>query len=87
MQRFTGDYQGQCSVCDQPVEFALGIQTGRDPVGMHFGPGGAVPVVLRDVDLVVMIGDELDVKFRYDCPLCAAENDARTICRAVPFVR
>lgn len=84
MQRFTGDYQGVCSACDEPVEFALGIQTDRDPVGMHFGPGGPVQVMLQDVELVLMVGDELDVKFRYSCPLCAAENEARALCRVVP---
>jgi len=80
MQRFTGEFQGECKSCGEHVEFALGIQTGRDPVAMHFGPGGPTPVELREVDLVLMVDEALDVKFRFACPLCGGESRGRTTC-------
>ncbi len=84
MERFTGDYQGTCGACDEPVEFAIGVQTDRDPVAMHFGPGGPVAITLYDFKLITMIGDDLDVAFGFDCPLCGARSGGRTVCRTAP---
>lgn len=83
MQRFTGDYCGDCDACGEYVEFALGVQTGREPVAMHFGPRGPEPILLRDVNLVTMMDDELDVKFGFDCPLCGGASKGRATCKSV----
>ncbi len=84
MPRYTGDYQGRCQACDEDVELAIGIQTDRAPVAMHFGPGGPQPVLLHDVQLVAMIDDSLDVKFTCTCPLCGGLTPGRATCRPVP---
>lgn len=83
MQRFTGDYQGPCDFCDQPIEFALGFQIDREPVAMHFGPGGPTPVRIHDIRLVLMVDDQMDVEFRFDCPLCGGESTGRAVCARV----
>ncbi len=84
MERFTCDYQGPCDSYAEAVEFAIGVQSDRDPVAAHFGPGGPVPVELRDVRLVTMIGDDLDVAFIFACPLCGEASKGRTTCRQAP---
>ncbi len=84
MSRFSGDFQGTCPNCDEYVEFAVGIQTDREPVAMHFGPGGPQPVELRDVQLALMVEDRADVNIRYACPICGSFADGSVTCRALP---
>jgi hypothetical protein len=50
---------------------------------MHFGPSGPQPVELRDLELVTLIDDQVDVKFTFACPLCGNWAAGRTSCRAV----
>ncbi len=83
MERFTGDYYESCACCNQPIEFALGIQIGREPIAMHFGPDGPTAVRLHDVRLLLMVDDDLDVTFRFDCPLCGGESNGRISCTRV----
>lgn len=84
MPRYTGEFSGPCPACDEHIEFALGIRTDGPPAAMHFGPGGPTPVAVRDVQLMLMVDDRLDVAFRFDCPLCGAGGAGRATCSAVP---
>jgi hypothetical protein len=84
LARYTGDYQGRCTACDEYVEFAVGIRPGTDPLAMCFGPGGPQPVEIEDLNLEIMIDDAMDVRFRYTCPICGRWSSARVTCRIVP---
>jgi hypothetical protein len=81
MSRFTGDFSGECEACGEYVEFAIGVQTGREPVAMHFGPRGAENITLSEFELLLMVDEELDVKFRFVCPLCGGESAGRAACK------
>lgn len=83
MQRFTGDYTGTCPHCDEYIEFAVGIQTDREPMAMHFGPGGPQPVELKDVQLLLMVEDRAELTLRFACPMCGESADGRVTCRAI----
>jgi hypothetical protein len=83
MSRYAGDFQGKCTACDEYVEFALGVSTGNDPVAMHFGPGGPTPVAIELLELGLMVEDEIDVRFRFMCPLCGRTSAGRARCREV----
>jgi hypothetical protein len=80
MARFTGDYQGDCTACSEPVELAIGVRTESSPVAMHFGPGGPRDVSIRDMQLAHMMDDRLDVRFEFACPLCGAWSTGRATC-------
>lgn len=82
MARYAGDFQGNCTKCDEYVEFAIGIRSGSDPVAMRFGPGGPSDVTLREVELVTMMDDVLDVRFEFQCPLCGEWSTGRATCRS-----
>ncbi len=84
MPRFTGDFHGKCEACDEYVEFAVGIQTDRPPVAMHFGPTGPGTVRLTDVELGVLVDDMADIRIRFQCPLCGGASTGRLTCRNVP---
>ncbi len=84
MPRFAGDFQGPCTACDEYVELALGVRTDGPAIAMHFAPGGPQPVELDGFELVLMLDDALDVRFRFACPLCGGWSDGRVTCRAVP---
>jgi len=84
MPRFTGEYQGNCAVCGEHVEFAVGIRTDREPTAMFFGPGGPQAVALRELQLTLLVEDDLHVQFEFVCPLCNGWSAGRTRCRGVP---
>ncbi|RIK68542.1 MAG: hypothetical protein DCC65_02815 [Planctomycetota bacterium] len=84
MPRFTGDFQGKCEACDEYVEFAVGIQTDRTPVAMHFGPSGPQPVRLIDVELGILLEDTAEIRIRFECPLCGGDSSGKLTCRHVP---
>lgn len=81
MSRFTGDFNGDCEACGEYVEFAIGVQTGREPVAMHFGPRGAEQITLSEFELVLMVEEDIDVRFRFLCPLCGGESGGKASCR------
>jgi len=66
------------------VEFALGIDTQREPVAMHFGPGGPVAVDMRRLELALMVESKLDVKLQFQCPICEQWSAGRLTCEAAP---
>lgn len=84
MSRMAGDFQGKCNACDEYVEFAVGIQTDRPPVAMHFGPGGPSNVQLSNLELRLMVEDSAEVDIEYLCPLCGMSSSGRLTCRVVP---
>jgi hypothetical protein len=84
MARYSGEFQGSCAVCGEYVEFALGIDTQREPVAMHFGPGGPVAVDLRGLQLESMVDSRLAVKLEYQCPICGQWSGGRLSCGPAP---
>ncbi|MEE8170182.1 MAG: hypothetical protein V3T70_06510 [Phycisphaerae bacterium] len=87
MPRFAGDFQGTCAACGEYVELAIGIQTDREPVAMHFGPDGPRSVAIRAVDLVSLVDEAANVNFSFDCPICGASSPGRVTCHARPTPR
>jgi hypothetical protein len=86
MARFSGDFRGVCAACGEYVEFAVGIDSGppeRAPIAVHFGPQGPVPIELREVNLVLMLDHNLDVKTQFCCPLCGQWAAGRLTCAQV----
>ena len=83
MHRYAGDFAGTCQVCEEYVEFALGVSPGNDPIAMHFGPGGPMPVEVDQLELGLMVEDTIDVRFRFVCPLCGGRSAGRATCRLV----
>lgn len=85
MARFSGEVARDCAACEQPIEFALGLDTEREILhALFFGPGGAQPVTVSDWSAQLVTEAQVVLSVSFACPMCDVEQAATATCRRVP---
>ncbi len=85
MARFSGEIARDCTACEQPIEFALGLDTEREILhALFFGPGGPQPVTISDWSAQLVTEAQVVLSVSFACPMCGGLQAAPATCRRVP---
>lgn len=85
MARYSGEVARDCEKCDEPLQFALGIDTERETLrAQHFGPGGPQNVAVSDWSAHLVTEAQVVLSVSFACPMCGGVQAAHVTCRRVP---